>query len=150
MVSRRFRSSMFGIGVASLIAPYATSEVTAQQGWRFHLEEATIADVHRAIRAKQITAEQLVSLYFKRIEAFNGTCVNGDVDPETGLLLGDLTPIENAGQLNAYMTLNVRGQRSKTDKADNDAKIADALEVAKEQDAYFARTGKLVGPLHGI
>jgi hypothetical protein len=27
---------------------------------RFHLEEATIADVHRAIRVKQITATQLV------------------------------------------------------------------------------------------
>jgi Asp-tRNA(Asn)/Glu-tRNA(Gln) amidotransferase A subunit family amidase len=47
----------------------------AQQAWRFHLEEATIADVHRAIRAKQITAEQLVILYFKRIEAYNGVCV---------------------------------------------------------------------------
>jgi hypothetical protein len=56
---------MFGIGVALLITPCAVSEVTAQSGWQFHLEEATIADVHRAIRAKQITAEQLVSLYFK-------------------------------------------------------------------------------------
>jgi amidase len=117
---------------------------------RFHLEEATIADVHRAIRAKQITATQLVQLYFKRIEAYNGVCVKGDVDPATGLMLGDLTPIENAGQLNAYTTLNVRGQRSKTDTADNDPKLPDAFEVAKAQDAYFARTGRLVGPLHGI
>ena len=30
-------------------------------------------------------------------------------------MLGDLTAIENAGQLNAYMTLNIRGKRSKTD-----------------------------------
>jgi amidase len=76
--------------------------------------------------------------------------VKGDVDPATGLMLGDLTPIENAGQLNAYMTLNIRGKRSKTDSADNDPKLPDALEVAKAQDAYFARTGRLVGPLHGI
>jgi Asp-tRNA(Asn)/Glu-tRNA(Gln) amidotransferase A subunit family amidase len=91
-----------------------------------------------------------VSLYFKRIEAYNGTCVKGDIDSVTGLMLGDLTPIENAGQINAYVTLNVRGQRSKTDRADNDPKMSDALEVARAQDAYFARTGEFVGPLHGI
>ena len=39
----------------------------------------------------------------------------GDVDPATGLMLGEITPIENAGQVNAYMTLNIRGKRSKTD-----------------------------------
>src|SRR4029077_9328861 len=117
---------------------------------QFHLEEATIGDVHRAIRAKQITAEQLVSLYFKRIEAYNGTCVKGDVDPATGLMLGDLTPIENAGQINAYMTLNIQGQRSKIDTVDNNSKYADALEVAGAQDAYFARTGEFVGPLPGL
>jgi Asp-tRNA(Asn)/Glu-tRNA(Gln) amidotransferase A subunit family amidase len=141
---------MFGIGVALLVTPYAASEVKAQSAWQFHLEEATIGDVHRAIRAKQITAEQLVSLYFKRIEAYNGTCVKGDIDSVTGLMLGDLTPIENAGQINAYVTLNVRGQRSKTDRPDNDPKMSDALEVARAQDAYFARTGEFVGPLHGI
>ncbi|MGC2716238.1 MAG: amidase family protein, partial [Pseudolabrys sp.] len=141
---------MFGIGVALLVTPYAASEVKAQSAWQFHLEEATIGDVHRAIRAKQITAEQLVSLYFKRIEAYNGTCVKGDIDSVTGLMLGDLTPIENAGQINAYVTLNVRGQRSKTDRADNDPKMSDALRVARAQDAYFARTGEFVGPLHGI
>ena len=150
MLSRTFRPAMFGIGVALLVTPYAASEVKAQSAWQFHLEEGTIGDVHRAIRAKQITAEQLVSLYFKRIEAYNGTCVKGDIDSVTGLMLGDLTPIENAGQINAYVTLNVRGQRSKTDRADNDPKMSDALEVARAQDAYFARTGEFVGPLHGI
>jgi hypothetical protein len=40
----------------------------AGQSGRFHLEEATIADLHRAIRAKQITAIQLLPLYFERIE----------------------------------------------------------------------------------
>jgi amidase len=150
MLSRTFRPAMFGIGVALLVTPYAASEMKAQSAWQFHLEEATIGDVHRAIRAKQITAEQLVSLYFKRIKAYNGTCVKGDIDSVTGLMLGDLTPIENAGQINAYVTLNVRGQRSKTDRADNDPKMSDALEVARAQDAYFARTGEFVGPLHGI
>jgi amidase len=128
----------------------ARARDAAAQTRGFHLEEATIADVHRAIRAKQITATQLVQMYFKRIEAYNGVCVKSDRDPATGLMLGDLTPIENAGQLNAYMTLNIRGKRSKTDTADNDPKMPDALEVARAQDAYFARTGRFVGPLHGI
>src|SRR4249920_4123229 len=48
------------------------------------------------------------------------------------------------------MTLNIRGQRSKTDQADSDPSMPDALEVARELDAEFARTGKLVGTLHGI
>jgi amidase len=128
----------------------ARARDAAAQTRGFHLEEATIADVHRAIRAKQITATQLVQMYFKRIEAYNGVCVKSDRDPATGLMLGDLTPTENAGQLNAYMTLNIRGKRSKTDTADNDPKMPDALEVARAQDAYFARTGRFVGPLHGI
>ena len=127
-----------------------SSSGRAGQAWRFHLEEATIADVHRAIKQKQLTATQLVSMYFKRIEAYNGSCVQGGIDPTTGLQLGDITPIENAGGLNAFMTLNIRSKRSKTDTADNDPKMPDALEVAKSQDEYFARTGKLVGPLHGI
>ena len=137
--------SMLGIVVAVLCGPQLASAATA-----FHLEEATIPDVHRAIRAKEVTAVQLVNLYFKRIESYNGTCVKGEVDAATGLMYGELTPVENAGQLNAYMTLNIRGKRSKTDSADNDANMMDALEVARAQDAYFERTGKLVGPLHGI
>src|SRR5258707_8091942 len=46
----------------------------------FHLQEATIADIHHAILAKEITATELVGLYLKRIEAYNGQCVKGDVD----------------------------------------------------------------------
>src|SRR5499427_19175 len=125
-------------------------KASAAPAWQFHLEEATIADVHRAIRARQITAVQLLNLYFKRIEAYNGPCVKGEIDPATGLMLGELTPIEHAGQVNAYMTLNIRGKRSRTDAADNDTKLPDALEVARAQDTYFERTGQLVGPLHGI
>src|SRR3990172_8763703 len=90
-----------------------------QAASRFHLEEATIEDVHRAIRAKELTATQLVNLYLKRIEAYNGRCVQGAVDPTTGLQLGATTPIENAGQINALVTLNIRKKRSKTDRVDN-------------------------------
>src|SRR5438105_10063112 len=115
--------AMLGVLGALVLTPPLRSAVNAAPAWRFHLEEATIADVQRAIRAKQITATQLVNLYFKRIEAYNGPCVKGDVDPANGLMYGTLTPIENAGQVNAYTTLNVRGKRSKTDTADNDVNM---------------------------
>src|SRR5262245_49802913 len=112
------RRSIFAIGAAVLWAVHLAFTVSAASAPRFHLEEATIADVHRAIRAKEVTAEQLVQLYFKRIEAYNGTCVKGEVDPATGLMYGEITPVENAGQVNAYTTLNIRGKRSKTDRAE--------------------------------
>ena len=123
---------------------------SAMSAEAFHLEEASIADVHRAILAKQLTAMQLVGYYLKRIEAYNGACVNGVVDAATGYRLGDIEPKEKAGQIGALMTLNLRGKRSKTDTADNDPKMPDALEAAKALDEEFARTGRLVGPLHGI
>ena len=37
-----------------------------------------------------------------------------------------------------------------TDPVDDDPAMPDALEVAAQQDAYFASTGKLIGPLHGV
>ena len=117
---------------------------------KFNVEEATIVDIHRAIKARQINATQLVNLYLKRIEAYNGTCVKGAVDPATGYLLGDIEPVEKAGKLGALITLNLRGKRSKTDPTDNDPAMPDALEVAKTLDTEFAKTGKLKGPLHGI
>lgn len=126
----------------------------------FQIEEATIADVHRAFRAKKLTATQLVNLYLKRIKAYNGICVEGALDPATGLHLGDITPIANAGQLNAFTTLNLKEDKRialgfpekvrRTHTGPDDAKFPDALDRARELDRHFARTGKLVGPLHGI
>jgi amidase len=123
----------------------------------FHLEEATIAQIQSAILAKELTSEQLVTLYLKRIKAYNGTCVN---QPKG--ILGPITTIPHAGQINALVTLNLRPAtlkkwgfdarkaRSLTDKVDADPKMPDALEVAVAQDREFARTGRLVGPLHGV
>src|SRR5499433_1410297 len=137
-----------------------SSEVNAAESRKFRLEEATIADFHRAITAKQITAVQLVNLYLMRIKAYSGTCVRGDVDPATGLQLGDVTPIPNAGQVNAFITLNLKEDKriafgfpekmKRTHTGPDDPKAPDALDRARELDAEFARTGKLVGPLHGI
>jgi amidase len=144
------------LGRASFLAP----EAQAAESRRFQLEEATIADVHRAIRAKQLTATQLVTLYLKRVKAHSGTCVEGAVDSATGLHLGDITPIPNAGQLNAFITLNLKEDKritlgfpeklKRTHTGPDDPKVPDALDHARELDAAFARTGKFVGPLHGI
>ena len=95
MSSRILTVSIFAVAAAAVCAKQFAPAAKAASG--FHLEEASIADVHRAIRAGQITAVQLVNLYFKRIDAYNGTCVKGEVDPATGLMLGEITPIENAG-----------------------------------------------------
>jgi Asp-tRNA(Asn)/Glu-tRNA(Gln) amidotransferase A subunit family amidase len=115
----------------------------------FHLQEATIADIHRAILAKELTATELVGLYLKRIEAYNGQCVKGSADAN-GFVLGDIEAIEHAGKLGALMTLNIRRKRSQTDAADSDPNMPDALEAARALDDEFARTGRLKGPLHGI
>lgn len=40
----------------------------------FHLQEATIPDVHRAIQEGQITCQGLVRAYVNRARAYNGTC----------------------------------------------------------------------------
>ena len=123
----------------------------------FYLEEATIADIQGAIRAGDLTAEQLVALYLARIKAYNGTCVN---QPEG--ILGPVTTIPDAGQINALATLNLRPAtrvrwgfdsrkaRSMTDADDDDPAMPDALETARALDAHFAATGEFVGPLHGV
>ena len=126
----------------------------------FRVEEATIAGVHRAFRAKKLTATELVNLYLARIKAYNGVCVRGDIDAATGLQLGDITPVPNAGQLNTFITLNLKEHKriklgfpeklKRTHTGRDDAKYPDALDRARELDRYFARTGKFAGPLHGI
>ena len=138
-----------------LLAP----SLVAAQPARFQIEETTIEDIQAAILRGELTSTQVVQRYLNRIRAYNGTCVN---QPEGILGQAPITPIPNAHQLNALITLNLRPAtrqmwgfesrkaRSMTDAADNDPAMPDALEVAARQDAYFASTGKLVGPLHGI
>jgi amidase len=144
-----YRSLLTGVLGAALLSLTAVSATGAPRP-SFAIEEASIADVHRAILARQLTATQLVNDYLRRIAAYNRPCVKGAVDPATGLQLGDIEPWEHAGRVNALITLNLRGKRSKTDAADADPAMPDALETAKALDAEFARTGRLKGPLHGI
>jgi len=139
----------------TLLTPALVSAETT----KFRIEEATIEDIQAAIRRGQLTSTRVVQLYLNRIKAYNGTCVN---QPDGILGLGPITPIKNAHQLNALMTLNLRPARrerlgfdrrkarSMTDPVDADPAMPDAVEVAAQQDAYFASTGKLIGPLHGV
>ena len=123
----------------------------------FEIQEATIAQIQQAILKKQTTTKGIVEAYLRRIQAYNGTCVN---EPQG--ILGPITTIPHARQINALSTLNLRPQtratwgfdprkaRSLTDKTDSAATMPDALETAAAQDQQLARTGRLVGPLHGV
>src|SRR5678815_2302032 len=94
---------------------------------RFDLLEARISDIQSAILSRQVTTEEVVRLYLNRIKAYNGTCVNQPYG-----ILGPITTIANAGQLNALITLDLRPNhrkefgfddrkaRSMTDLVDND------------------------------
>jgi amidase len=177
----------------------------------FHVEEATIADVHRAIQQGETTCTGIVQSYIERARAYNGTCVQlvtrdgasipavaGPVRagsavsfPTSTRAVGSLLPsfdeyagppldlgrmeatssdptvyqqygmvvgIPNAGQVNALATLNIRGERSVTCKAECDARPSsgplpascpkacdafrqqpDALERAAELDTKYGR-----------
>ena len=75
----------------------------------FEIQEATIDGIQQAILKKQITTQGVVDAYLKRIQAYNGTCVN---EPQG--ILGPVTPIAHARQINALSTLNLRpGARTK-------------------------------------
>ena len=147
--------------------------VTAAAG-KFHLEEATIEDIHDAIKSGKITCKGLVQAYFNRIKAYNGVCttlvtakgapipaakgvVRGGApiifptntvaassllpnlgqyagppleygkieatasDPSVKQQYGMVVGIPNAGRLDAFETLNIRGERSVTCKGKFDA-----------------------------
>jgi Asp-tRNA(Asn)/Glu-tRNA(Gln) amidotransferase A subunit family amidase len=143
--------------LVALIAVSATVRAQQQSPTKFHLQEASIADIQRALVAKKITSVGLVELYLKRIKAYNNTCVSEPLG-----ILGPITTIPHARQVNALSTLNLRPStrkawgfderkaRSMTDMDDNHPNMPDALEIAAAQDRQFKQTGRLVGPLHGV
>ena len=146
------RGFWFALGFVTIAATsFAASPA------KFTIEEATIAAIQQAIVAKQTTSTEVVKLYLARIKAYNGPAVD-----EPYGLLGPVKIKAHAKGINALSTLNLRPAtrkawgfddrkaRSMTDLADADPNMPDALEVAAKQDEHFARTGKLVGPLHGV
>ena len=149
-------SPRWGAALLLVMLVLPVSEATAQRSASFNVHEATIADIQRAIQSKRATTVGIVEQYLRRIKAYNGTCVN---QPQG--ILGPVTTIAHAKQINALSTLNLRPAarerwgfdarkaRSLTDRTDSAADMPDALEAAAAQDAAFARTGRLAGPLHG-
>jgi amidase len=177
----------------------------------FHLEEATIADVHRAIQQGETSCTAIVRAYIDRARAYNGTCTQlltrdgapvtagagavragaavsfpssttaiGSVlprfdeyagppidfgrmeatssDPGVQQQYGMVVGVPGARQINALSTLNIRGERSVSCKAQCDAapgsgplpascpkacddfrKQPDALERAAALDAKYGR-----------
>lgn len=134
---------------------YAPAAVAADKPNNFRVEEITIGQIQKSILNKETTCTKIVKAYLERIKSYGGICVKYDA-PDLVTPLGKpiqlraLTPIEHAGQLNAYSNLNIRGQRSETDLTDQDPDKPDALETAAALDKQFARTGKLSGPLHCV
>ncbi|HEV3057875.1 MAG TPA: amidase [Vicinamibacterales bacterium] len=160
MQKRLCRLGVLGLA-ACLVTTSGRDVVTAaRSGGKkapFSVEEATIAEIQKAILARQVTTADVVKLYLTRIRSYNGTCVG---QPQG--LLGPVSTIAHAGQINAFSTLNLRPvnrnawgfddhhARTLTDAQDNDPAMPDALEAAAEQDREFARTGALVGSLQGV
>lgn len=150
---------------------------TSKRPGRFQLVEASIEDIHAALLRREITCEGLMRLYFRRIKAYSGHCVQYDKDGDgvgpdydffmpsgKGVYLGIVSPIPNAGQVNAYQSLNLRpanysalgfapphdpGPRSETDLVDADPALPDALEVARMLDLELRQKRKL-RPLHCV
>src|SRR5258708_7093178 len=92
--------------VVTLMAAGSTvgaQQVTKGSPAKFHLQEARIGDIQRAILAKQISSVGLVELYLKRIKAYNNTCVSEPMG-----ILGPIATVPHARQVNALSTLNLR------------------------------------------
>jgi amidase len=74
------------IGVRSV----APSELNAQSGTAFAVEESTIESLHAAINSGQTTCQSVVQAYIDRAKAYNGVCTalvtedGADIAPRTG------------------------------------------------------------------
>jgi amidase len=200
-----------GLLLAGVTAAAQSPSAAPPRASRFHVEEATIAGVHRAIQQGETTCHAIVESYLERARAYNGACTQlvtrdgapvsaaaGPVragspvsfptstmavglvlpafdqytglpldfgrmeattsDPTVRLQYGMVAGIANAGQINALSTLNVRGERSVSCKAECDRPPAagplpascpaacdtfrrqpDALERAAALDAQYGR-----------
>jgi len=189
----------------------------------FRLEEATIEDLHVAIRGGQTSCVAVVQHYLDRARTYNGVCsllvtedgapvpaATGAVrateplnfptgtvaagtilpdldayqgpplefgrmeatasDPQVQQQFGMLVGVQDAGQVNALSTLNIRGERSVTCRGEFDRHPSagplppdapavcelfrqqpDALERAADLDAAYGREPDLAGmPMYGV
>ena len=73
---------------SSLASAVSGHAATAGSNTGFHVEEATIASIHAAIKSGQTTCTQVVQAYIDRARAYNGVC--------TALVTRDGSPIPAA------------------------------------------------------
>ena len=195
--------------VVAAVLVWLTPRIAHSQSADFHIEEASISDIHQAIQKGQVTCKQVVQAYIERAKAYNGICTSlvtrdgapvpfatGEIrtgaavafptatvpasqvfpnfeqysglpielgrmeptrsDPSVQEQWGMRVGIPNAGQLNALVTVNLRGERSITCRGDFDKapsagplppgapavceefrKLPDALERAAELDKQY-------------
>ena len=64
--------ALASVALAGAAIWVATATPNAQAQAPFHLEEATIADVQRAIQQGQTTCQGIVQAYIERAKAYNG------------------------------------------------------------------------------
>ncbi len=90
----------FVLGVMLALTP---GLVLAQS--QFHLEEATINNIHQAIQAGQISCQGLVQAYINRAKSYNGMCTQ--LVTEDGGLIAPAQGAMRAGSLITYPTETV-------------------------------------------
>src|SRR6266699_3221927 len=90
--------------LAGAMLSVAIGEARAQQARVFHLQEATIAGIHEAFAAHQLTCARLTRLYLNRIDAYNlrGASLHAiiTVNPKA---------VERAAELDRQYTANPGG-----------------------------------------
>jgi amidase len=89
-------------GLAQAPAPAPNASGT----FHFHLEEATIDDVHRAIQEGQITCHGLVAAYIARAAAYNG--VTNELVTADGMDVPAVPGVVRAGSPLQYPTKSVK------------------------------------------
>ena len=72
--ARRLISRLIFGGFATIACFAAAAPTGALAAGKFHLEEATIEDIHNAIKSGEITCKGLVQAYMARVKAYNGVC----------------------------------------------------------------------------
>jgi Asp-tRNA(Asn)/Glu-tRNA(Gln) amidotransferase A subunit family amidase len=102
------------LAIAMAMAACVAPTVAQQSGagsTPFNVVEATVPEIHAAMKASKLTARQLIQSYLDRIAAYD----------------------KKGPDLNCIISLN-----------------SQALAEADTLDAAFKKTGKFVGPMHGI
>src|SRR3984893_10113205 len=112
------KGRVLSVGTAVFIAACATAGVVVlrarlqaqgapvQQVAPFHLMEATIGDVHRAIQSGQITCQALVQAYLNRAKAYNG--VSNELVTPDGAPIAEAPGVVRAGAPLKFPTATVK------------------------------------------